>query len=74
MPIMVISGRDVNPSTAKHGPEQSNSGDELRAESSRASSKKVPEENEGETRAGGDGNEDLENGAFGVAVTNGGGN
>lgn len=74
MPIVVVGRRDVNPSTSKNGAEQSNTGNKLGTKSARASGQEVPEGDEGETGAGGDGDEDLKDGALRVAVANGGGN
>ena len=71
MPIMVIARRDIRPATARQSPEHANAGNELGQRGIRARSQEVPQEDERESRAGGEGDEELENGPLGIPIANG---
>lgn len=73
MPVVVIGGGDVGPAGASHGPEQSPEGDEAGHPCVLVSRQQVPEADEREPGAGGDGDEDLKSGSLGVSVADGGG-
>jgi hypothetical protein len=59
MPIMVVGRRDICPTTTGKSPEQPNTSNELGKSRVRPCSKKIPKENESESRTGGNGDEDL---------------
>lgn len=70
MPVMIISGGDIGPSTTGQGAEDTHTSDNLRERRVGTRGKHVPQEDEGEARTGGDGDENLEERAFGIAITN----
>ena len=67
---MVVGRGDVDPAAAKHGPDEADSGYE-RGRRARLRGEEVPEADQCEARAGGNGDEELEEGALGVAVADG---
>jgi hypothetical protein len=71
MPIVVIRACNICPSSASQCPEDSHSCNELRQAGVWFVGHAVEEEDQQEARAGADGDEDLEDGAFRVAVANG---
>lgn len=73
MPVMVIGRCHVGPASAGEGPEQTNTRDHLRQGRLGTRGQDIPEEDEGETGTGGNGDENLEEGSLGISVANGGG-
>lgn len=71
VPIMVIRRCNICPSTAGKSPKQSNTGNKLGERRVGAGSHEIPEEDEGESRAGRDGNEDLEERTLRIPIANG---
>lgn len=69
VPVMIVSGSDIGPSSAGQGAEDTHASDDLRERRVRPRGKHVPQEDEGEARTGSDGDEDLEERAFGITVT-----
>lgn len=68
MPIMVICACHICPSTTSQRPENPNTEDEGRKTTAGPFRQTVVEEDEGEAWTGGDGDEDLKDGTFGVPV------
>lgn len=69
VPIVIIRARDISPPTARQRPKDTNTGYDFRQGRARAIAHAVPEADEDEARPGADGNEDLKDGALGVAVS-----
>ena len=67
---MVIRARNVRPSTASQCPEHTNASNEFWQAGPRPIDQAVKQEDEQETWPGAYGDEDLEDGSFGVAVAN----
>jgi hypothetical protein len=73
MPIVIIRARNIRPPTTRQRPEDTNPRHEFRQSTVfPAAADAVPQEDQHEARAGADGDEDLEDGSFGVAVADGG--
>src|SRR5215469_6613940 len=70
MPIVIIRGSDIRPTTASECSEYSNSCYPLWQSIAFSRSHKIPQCNQGESWAGCHGNENLEDGALRIAVTN----
>ena len=73
VPVVVIRARDVRPSTARQRPEYTHAGDELGQSAPRSVGQAVEQEDQHEAWAGSNGDEDLEDRSFGVAVADCGG-
>ncbi len=71
VPIVVIRRRNICPTTAGKCPKQSNAGNKLGERRVGAGSHEIPEEDEGESRTGCDGDEDLEERTLRIPITNG---
>lgn len=71
VPVMVISRCYIGPTTTGECPKQSDTSNYLWQSRVGPRSKDIPEEHQSESRAGSDGDEDLEEGTFGVSITNG---
>lgn len=71
MPIMVVGRCHIGPSSTSQSSENADSSNDLGKGRVGARSEDVPQEDKRESRAGGNGDEDLEEGPFGVTVTNG---
>lgn len=70
VPVVVIGRGNIGPSTASQSSEDSHTSNDLRQGRIGTRGQHVPQENESEARAGGDGNKDLEEGSFGVSIAN----
>lgn len=73
MPVMIVCGGDVGPAAAGEGAEEAPEGNEAGQLGAGPARQQIPEADEGETRAGCDGDEELEEGALRIPVANGGG-
>lgn len=71
MPIVIVRACNVRPPSTRQRPEHAHARDELGETAPGAVREAVEEEDEGEARARADGDEDLEDGALGVAVADG---
>lgn len=72
VPVVIISRGNISPASTRECPEQAHTSNQLWQGGIGAGSQEVPKEDEGETRAGSNGNEDLEERAFRVAITDSG--
>lgn len=72
VPIVIVRARDIRPPSARQCAKDAHSRDELGQTAALAVGETVKEEDEGESGSGADGDEDLEDGAFRVAVADGG--
>lgn len=70
MPIVIIRARNICPSSAGQSPEHTHASHELGQRAVRPLSQAVPQKNQHKSRSRTDRDEDLEDGAFGVAITN----
>ena len=70
VPVMVIGGGDIGPTTTGQGSENTDTSHDLRQGRVGTRCQHVPQEDEEETRTGGNGDEDLEERALGVSITN----
>lgn len=70
MPVMVISGGDIRPTTARQSPENAHTGNQFRQRGIGTRGEDVPQEDQGKPGTGGDGNKNLEEGPFGVSIAN----
>ena len=70
VPVVVIGGGHVSPTTAGECSEDADSSDEFGERSTWACGENVPQTDQEEARTGSDGNEDLEDGSLRVAITN----
>lgn len=71
VPVMVIRRGDIGPPTTSKRPKHPNTRNDLRQRRVRPGSQDIPKEDKRESRTGRNGNEDLEEGTFGVSITNG---
>lgn len=71
MPIVIVRARNVGPSSTRQCPEDTHTRNEFGQGAAGTIREAVPEEAEGESRPRTDGNEDLEDGSFGVTVADG---
>lgn len=71
VPVMVIRRRNVCPTTTGERPEYSNTSDNLRKRRVRPRGEDIPEEHQSEPGTGSNGDEDLEEGTFGVSIADG---
>ena len=70
MPVMVLRRCHISPSTTCDCPEEARPCNNFGQSRVRLRSEDIPEEDEGESRAGSDGDEDLEDRALRIAVAN----
>lgn len=70
VPVMVIGGSDICPSTTGQSAEDANTSDNLRQSRVGPCGQNIPQKDQSESRTGGDSNEDLEKRPLGVSVTN----
>lgn len=70
MPVMIISRRDICPTSAHKRSKQPSSRNELGEVRARTRSEKVPKKNESKSRTGSDCDENLEEGSFGIPIAN----
>jgi hypothetical protein len=71
MPVMVVGRCNVGPTSTSQSTEDTHAGNELGQSRIGTRREDVPQEDKGETRSGGNGDEDLEERPFGIAITNG---
>lgn len=71
MPVMVIRARNVCPASTSQCSKDAHSCNELGQAAVRSVGQTVEEENKQESRSRANGDEDLENGSFGIAVADG---
>lgn len=60
VPVMVIGGSDICPTTTGQGAENANAGDDLRQSRVGTCGQNIPQEDQGESRTGSNSNENLE--------------
>lgn len=70
VPVMVIGRSHISPATTGEGPEDTHTGNQLWEVRVRPSRQDIPQEDQGETRTGGNGNEHLEERPLGVPIAN----
>lgn len=71
VPVMIVGTGHVGPSTTRQCPEDSHSCNKLGQTATRAVGQAVPQKDQRKSRARANGNKDLEDGSFGVAISDG---